>query len=73
MPEPKKKSIDEQIEESKKRSKADLTEILDLVDQAPDETVNGMLPDIDRHLEKVRKKCKDLRNGGSGPRNGALQ
>ncbi len=73
MSEPKEKSIDEQIEESKKRSKADLTEILDLVDQAPDETVNGMLPDIDRHLEKARKKCKDLRNGEEGPLNGALQ
>ncbi len=64
MSEPKEKSIDEQIEESKKRSKADLTEILNLVDQAPDETVNGMLPDIERHLEKAKKKSEDLRNGG---------
>ncbi len=63
MPKQTEKSIDEQIEESKQRSKAELTEILNLADVAPDETVNGILPDLDRHIEKAQKKCNDLRNG----------
>ena len=63
MPKHPEKSLDEQIEESKQRSKDDLTEILNLADIAPDETVNGILPDLDRHIKKTKKKCEDLRNG----------
>lgn len=55
------KTIDEQIQEVKERSRRSFRETMILADQAPDEAVSETIPHVDTHLQRARKKSSDIR------------